>query len=173
MIILRQKLSIYISGPCLFLTSLKKPGINIIYESEPVTAGGVVVEEVTVPLTDVRMVEDEWFGDDSGGYSPQGISVGDIMPVYPAAGARINLPCQFEWSIPNTVGTFTLTIDDTPDFSSPLVVVQNIVTNSYSISRELGLPVNRTLYWRITSVSDSGIRHISEPEIISFTISGP
>ena len=155
------------------VTSLKKPGINIIYESEPVTAQGVVVEEVTVPLTDVRMVEDVWFGDDAGGYSPQGISVGDIIPVYPAAGAQTELPCQFDWSIPNDVGTFTLIIDDTPDFSSPLVVVQNIVTNSYTISRELGLPVNLTLYWRVTSVSDSGIQHISEPEIMSFTISGP
>jgi hypothetical protein len=158
------------------VTDLKKPGINVLYLNEPTPADEVNPEEVTVPLGDIRTVEEEWYG--TGGmhsnvrYSQQTGLENTILLMYPSPGSWIRLPYEMDWEAPENTGKVTIEIDDSPDFSSPILIIQNITAKPYKIDKDLKLPVNTALYWRATGVGENESRFGCEPENIQFFIVG-
>ncbi len=158
------------------VTDLKKPGINVLYLNEPTPANEETPEEVTVPLGEIRTVEEEWFG--TGGmhsnvrYSQQTGLENTILLMYPSPGSWIRLPYEMDWEAPENTGKVDIEIDDSPDFSSPILIIQNITAKPYNIDQNLKLPVNTALYWRATGVGENNSRFGCEPQNIQFYIVG-
>lgn len=127
---------------------VRKPGINIEYEQGPLSTKGVIIEEVTVPLGVVRTVEEEWFGTRDPIYDQlatrateeQSGVVGAITLMEPQREMWIRLPYIMDWTGPEDLESFILTIDDTPDFSSPLLVKEDIESSSFLLNSSFGLP---------------------------------
>jgi hypothetical protein len=160
--------------------SIRKPGINIEYEQGPLSTKGVIIEEVTVPLGAVRTVEEEWFGTHDPIYDQlstrttegQHDVVGAIMLMEPQREMWIRLPYIMNWAAPGDVVSFILTIDDTPDFLSPLLVKEEITSSSFLLNSSFGLPKNQDLFWKIDALDKTGGRYACKPDSMSFKIIG-
>jgi hypothetical protein len=160
--------------------TIRKPGINIEYEQGPLSTKGVIIEEVTVPLGTVRTVEEEWFGTRDPIYNQlatnnakeQSGSIGAVTLLEPQRESWIRLPYILDWTSPEDVISFILTIDDTPEFSSPLLIKEELTTSSFLLNSSLGLPKNLDLFWRIDAIDISGGRYACQPDSMSFKIIG-
>jgi hypothetical protein len=73
-------------------------------------------------------------------------------PLSPANDARSNQPLRFDWSDVNGAASYTIQVDDSSSFSSPLVLNQ-VVTASELTSNSL--PV-ATVWWRVRANNSAG-----------------
>ena len=162
-------------------TSLRRPGINISYEKGLPSSKEVIIEEVTVPYSEIKTIEEEWFGtkggipDISEEKTPpsETENQGSFFLVEPQNNSWIRLPYILVWTkAAGTEFSFSLIIDDDSDFSSPIVLKQGIKTSSYLINDEMKLPLNRKLFWKVIAIEPSGKRLNCKQTDMSFKIIG-
>ncbi|HVG18607.1 MAG TPA: hypothetical protein VNI02_06105, partial [Blastocatellia bacterium] len=63
----------------------------------------------------------------------------------PANDARLNQPLRFDWSDVNGAASYTIQVDDSSSFTSPLVLNQAVAASEFTAN---SLPV-ATLWWRV------------------------
>jgi len=163
---------------------IQRPGITVQY-GENVTGvesgPGVSVEEVTVPSADTKTVEELWFGE---GVGEETGNAGDrsctarmrrnFSLIDPPDGALITLPYVLDWTRAKGDGVvYTLIIDDDADYSSPLLVKENIETSSYVLGEDpadSALPEDTELFWRVTARDAAGNESACRRDDVSFKI---
>lgn len=89
----------------------------------------------------------------------------------PANGAvGISTGANFQWAAAPNADTYTLVVDDSSDFSSPVINVSGIVNPSYGASQGALAP-ETTHYWKVTATNIFGST-VSTPSSGSFTTIG-
>ncbi len=161
---------------------IQKPGITIQYRTQEGSSDepGVTVEDVVLPSLDTKTVEELWFRAQSGASSDEDNSAEKEMNPAPLAAftlfdppdrAVISLPYAFNWTSLAANGIiYTLIVDDSPDFSSPLLVRDGIVGSSCVIGEGDTLPEDMTLYWKVTAKDAAGVGYVSRRTDMSFRI---
>ncbi len=160
---------------------IKKPGINISYERGVLGKNEVLIEEVTVPSTKIKTMEEEWFGpkeefsnvlkDDSD--TGQVEEKGSFFLTGPPDNSWIKLPYKMDWTNAEEENIYySLIIDDDSDFNSPIFAKDGISASSYLMNDEMELPANKKLFWKIIAVDSSGRYSGSMQSFMSFKIIG-
>jgi hypothetical protein len=97
---------------------------------------------------------------------------GDFTLVTPANGATgVPIDTIFDWTDSSDAATYTLVIDDDPNFGTPHVISPSSEYASVTESQFqslLPLIPGRTYYWRVTAVNNIG-ETLTTPEVASFT----
>ena len=134
--------------------TLRKPGITVSYNENEIGDDRVTVEDVMVPSTDVTLIEEDWFGSsertlftipDEDVPGEGGFSV-----ISPANDAWVTLPYVLDWTMVKGADvSYTVVIDDDPDFTSPILEKKSLPMSSLLIDTNNGLPGTTTLYWQV------------------------
>lgn len=160
---------------------VRKPGINLTYEKGVPGTKKVLIEEVMVPSSSIRTVEEEWFGPGETiltqfGQEPESeepVETGGFSLVEPQDNSWIKLPFLFDWTtLEGEDISYTLVLDDDGDFSSPMLQKEGIKTSSYLVNDTMNVPSNRIVYWNIIAVDMSGKRYAPVKSDMSFKIIG-
>jgi len=159
---------------------IQRPGITVQYGENVSAREGcprVSVEEVTVTSPRVKTVEELWFGKKTGEETEPGAAGSvkrDFSLIDPPHGAWITLPYVFDWTRAKGKGAvYTLIIDDDADYSSPVLVKENIETSSCLLgedSADDALPRNTELFWRVIARDDAGNESTCRQDGMSFRI---
>lgn len=161
---------------------IQKPGITIQYRTQEGSGDepDVTVDDVVLPSLDTKTVEELWFPaqsgasafeDNSGGKETESAPIAAFTLFDPPDGTVISLPYAFNWtSLAGNGIIYTLIVDDSPDFSSPLLVRDGIVGSSCVIGEGETLPVNMNLYWKVTAKDAAGAGYVSRRTDMSFRI---
>ncbi len=160
---------------------VRKPGINLTYEQGVPGTKKVLIEEVTIPSTSIRTVEEEWFGPEETIFTQLGqetesdvpVESGGFSLVAPQDNSWINLPFLFDWTtLEDEDISYTLVLDDDGDFSSPILQKEGIKTSSFLVNDTMNIPSNKAVYWKIIAVDMSGKRYEPVKSDMSFKIIG-
>jgi hypothetical protein len=162
-------------------STVKKPGIDISYNKEPINSKEISIQEVSIPSLDTKTIEEQWFGApkkltdiiDENSADSKAVQ-GSFYLISPADKTWIKLPYLFKWTEPKeTKITYKFIVDDDPDFSSPLFETDGISSKSYLlIAEDAKLPVNRELYWTVLAVQESGNILYPKQSGVSFRVVG-
>lgn len=160
---------------------VKKPGIDITYEKRPLDIKEVLIEEVTVFSPDIKTIEEEWLDSKEGKLdvlteqsdSDQAEKTGSFFLTEPPDNSWIRLPYILDWTNFNEINvSYSIIIDDDSDFNSPIFTKEGIITSSYLINGETGLPPNKELFWKVYTIDSSGKRLSCKQSHLSFKIVG-
>ena len=158
-------------------SEIKKPGINITYGKDVRMKDNVMIDDVSVPSLSTRTLDEQWFGTDrqrsvtGAGDTPAPPRVVALLD--PVVESWIELPYILDWTtLDGEKMTYELILDDSEDFSSPLLTESKISTSSYILSPDAGLPANCNLYWRITARDGSGDEYTCNQRYGTFKIIG-
>jgi len=161
--------------------TIRKPGINVSYGKGQLNSSDIIIEEVTVPSFDTKMIEEEWFG--TGGDNPEQLN-DESTPfqtekselfylMEPHNNSWITLPYNFDWIKANENNyNYSLIIDDNSDFESPIFIKEGIETLSYLVIDIEELPPNKELFWKIIAYEPSGNQINCKQNDMSFKIIG-
>ncbi len=161
-------------------STIQKPGITIDYREAEQGDTSLSIDEVKVPSLSTKTIEEEWFG---GGGQPAGTPERDdaappeadevFSLIDPPDETWIELPYILDWTMfEGDSISYSVIIDDTPDFTSPLYTKNGIVTSSHLLQGDAGLPVNTTLHWKVIARTPSGASVESVRTDMSFKIIG-
>ena len=159
---------------------IRRPGINIYYEPSSQSRREIEIRDVVVPSLDTKTLDEAWSGA-SGGLpviddtkDESGADEGRSFSLFnPPDNSWIKLPFEMNWtSYPGKDITYTLTIDDDPDFKAPHSVMEQVRTSSYLLVEDMNLPVNKQLFWKVVAVDEAGNTYPSRQSSISFKITG-
>lgn len=97
-------------------------------------------------------VRDSWFVDDFA-VTGTPFPVGQVSLLRPADGANpLDVKPSFAWTNAANATGYRLTVDNAPDFATPLSDLQVGLVNSYEWAGA-PLPLAATLYWRVSAVN--------------------
>ena len=160
--------------------SIKKPGINIIYEKSLKPQRNIRIEDIVVPSTNTKTIDEQWFGkkrelpviditaqmaQDTGYYS---FSLFD-----PPSDSWITLPYLLRWTdYSGEKITYKLIIAGDAEFTNPILLREGIDSSSYLIIESMNLPLNTELFWKVTAVNSSGEEIMCRQTFLSFKIKG-
>jgi len=83
----------------------------------------------------------------------------------------ITVPYILDWtSVESENVTYTLIVDDNPDFSSPVLVRNGLTASSCVIGESEQLPVDTDLFWKVTAIGASGTEYICRPIDMKFRV---
>ena len=161
-------------------TVVKRPGINIYYEPSTQSRREIEIQDVVVPSLHTKTLDEVWF--DSNGGLPVIDDTGDeseldevrLFSLFnPPDNSWIKLPFEMNWSSCAGKGiTYTIIIDDDPDFSAPHSVMEQVRISSYLLVEDMNLPVNKQLFWKVVAVDEAGNTYPSRQSSMSFKITG-
>jgi hypothetical protein len=147
---------------------VRKPGINLSYETGSTPSKTISIENVVVPSLNTKTVEEVWFGGEAK-KAEEPIAEGINTLFDPPDNASIGLPHLFRWTKSPDDSLYTLIICGDRDFTTPLLVKEGLNTSSFLMEENTSLPFNRTLYWKIMVTYKSG-KIASSLNILSFRI---
>lgn len=161
-------------------TVVRRPGINIYYEPSTQSRREIEIQDVVVPSLHTKTLDEVWF--DSNGSFPdiddtEDKTGSDEVQAFslfnPPDDSWIKLPFEMEWTSVAEKGiSYTIMIDDDPDFSAPHSVMEQVHTSSYLLVEDMNLPVDRQLFWKVVAVDESGNEYPCRQTSMSFKITG-
>ncbi len=137
-------------------STMLRPGIVVQYRQGATEGERVLIEDVLAPPLGTRLVEDEWFGtQDDTPFLPEGEEAKTDRgpePVVPADGVTIGLPLLLDWTaVAGEDVQYTVQVDDSADFSSPIMERSGLESTSLLVDSKNGLPAGKLLYWRVSA----------------------
>lgn len=160
-------------------TEVTKPGISVSYREGNTDGGDLIIGDVTLTSPYVRTIEEEWYGristlpgaETTGGTGST--TAGMFFLSDPPPGSQVALPEIVDWTeAPGDGVTYTLVIDDDPDFTSPVLEVQGITATSFLLRETDGLPVDTMLYWTVRAYDAAGAVMAPYEDMMTFRIVG-
>ena len=161
-------------------TVVKRPGINIYYEPSTQSRREIEIQDVVIPSLHTKTLDEVWFGSNGGlpviddtGDESELDEVSSFSLFNPPDDSWIILPFEMNWTSYAGKGiTYTITIDDDPDFKAPHSLMEQVRTSSYLLVGDMNLPVNRQLFWKVVAVDESGNEYPCRQSSMSFKITG-
>jgi len=160
---------------------IQKPGITIQYRKDAELAEDptVTIEEVVIPSPYTKTVEEVWFGQkgretkntgDSGKQEDSKPAIA-ISLIDPFDKAEISIPYVLDWTTIKGNGvTYCVVVDDSADFSSPVLVRDGVKTSSLVLDEDTRLPADVPLFWKVTAHDGSGAAFLSRRADMTFTV---
>jgi hypothetical protein len=160
--------------------TIRRPGINMSYDEKPLGRKEVGIEDVSVPSLNTKTVEEIWFGKkrDVTDFVEERLSLADSVEgefylIEPPDNSWIKLPCEIQWTgVENKTVTYSITIDNDSDFSSPLIDREGLTSSTFVIDNDLNIPVNTLIYWQVYATDQSGNKIFPLQKLMSFRIAG-
>ena len=159
---------------------IKKPGIDVTYEQSLHQPRDIRIDDVTIPSENTVTLEEQWFGKknvlperEESKLSTKDSSRDSFSLMYPPEGSWVKLPYNLNWTnYENDIEKYRVIVDDSSDFDEPFFLVDEVTASSYLLVAEMGLPLNKKLFWKIIAV-DTSCNEIPCRQIhLSFVING-
>ena len=147
---------------------VRKPGINVSYETGSTASRIVPIEDVVIPSLNTKTVEEVWFGAESN-KPDETTAEGENTLFDPPDNASIGLPHLFKWTKSPDDSLYTLIIGGDKNFTTALLVKEGLKTSSCLLDEKSPLPYERTLFWKIIVRYKSG-KMANSRNILSFRI---